>query len=565
MYERLCLEVSLMVTFSDLGIDDALVRVLRQQGIEAPFEVQTEAIPDGMLGRDVCCRAPTGSGKTLAFGLPLLSRTVQAKIEMPTALILTPTRELAEQICKVLNPLAWAVNLDVLAIYGGTSYQKQRKAFSSGVDIIVACPGRLEDLLENDYLTLEDVAVVVIDEADRMADMGFMEPVCRILDQCAPDRQTILFSATLDDDVALLVDKYQNDPVTIEVGPKQVSMESMKHLFWMVRGQEKPDIAFDAIQKVGRSILFCRTRAAVDRVGDELSDLGMMVATLHGGLNQKQRENAMKRFTTSRAKVLIATDVAARGIDIEGVHCVIHYDPPENGKAYKHRSGRTARAGSIGTVLSIVQNPQRRQYQRLQRDVGIRCDFDPPKFEDLPANNFELIASDDRRERGSRGDRGNSRRGGRGNDRGNSNRWGDKSGGRRGGSGGGGGGKWYDQKRNNSGGSRKPYGGSGGGGGQRSSGGGGGQRSSGGGGQRSSGGSSDGGDSETRKSSGRQDDRGGRHDRRNSHYGRNAQGHTKNKDGGNRSGGGGRRSSGSRFDKGKSNRSNKQGSRQGRY
>ena len=557
MYERLCLEVPLMVSFSDLGIDDALVRVLRQQGIEAPFEVQTEAIPDGMLGRDVCCRAPTGSGKTLAFGLPLLSRTVQAKIEMPTALILTPTRELAEQICKVLNPLAWAVNLDVLAIYGGTSYQKQRKAFSNGVDIIVACPGRLEDLLENDYLTLEDVAVVVIDEADRMADMGFMEPVCRILDQCAPDRQTILFSATLDDDVALLVDKYQNDPVTIEVGPKQVSMDSMKHLFWMVRGQEKPDIAFDAIQKVGRSILFCRTRAAVDRVGDELSDLGMMVATLHGGLNQKQREKAMQRFTTSRAKVLIATDVAARGIDIEGVHCVIHYDPPENGKAYKHRSGRTARAGSIGTVLSIVQNPQRRQYQRLQRDVGIRCDFEPPKFEDLPANNFELIASDDRRERGSRGDRGNSRRGGRGNDRGNSNRWGNKSGGRRGGSGGGGGGKWYDQKRNNSGGSRKPYGGGGGGGGQRNSGGGGGRRSS--------GVRSDDGDSETRKSSGRQDDRGGRHDRRNSHYGRNAQGHTKNKDGGNRSGGGGRRSSGSRFDKGKSNRSNKQGSRQGRY
>jgi len=540
-----------MVSFSDLGIEEPLVRVLRQQGIEEPFEVQTEAIPDGMLGRDICCRAPTGSGKTLAFGLPLLSRTVQAKIEMPTALILTPTRELAEQICKVLNPLAWAVNLDVLAIYGGTSYQKQRKAFSSGVDIIVACPGRLEDLLENDYLTLEDVAIVVIDEADRMADMGFMEPVCRILDQCTPDRQTILFSATLDDDVALLVDKYQNDPVTIEVGPKEVSMESVKHLFWMVRGQEKPDVAFDAIQKVGRSILFCRTRAAVDRVSDELSDLGMMVATLHGGLNQKQRENAMKRFTSSRAKVLIATDVAARGIDIEDVHCVIHYDPPENGKAYKHRSGRTARAGSAGTVLSIVQNPQRRQYQRLQRDVGIRCDFGPPEFEALPANDFELIASNDRSEGRNRGDRGNSRRGGRGNDRGNSSRWGNKAGGRRGG--GGGSGKWYDQKRSNSGGSRKPYGGSSGGGG-------------GAGGRRSSGVRSDDGDSETRKSSGRQDDRGGRHDRRNSHYGRNAQGHTKNKDGGGRrSGGGGRRSGGSRFDKGKSNRSNKQGSRQGRY
>jgi len=552
MSERLCLEVPLMLSFSDLGIEDSLVRVLRQQGIEEPFEVQREAIPDGMLGRDICCRAPTGSGKTLAFGLPLLSRTVQAKIEMPTALILTPTRELAEQICKVLNPLAWAVDLDVLAVYGGTSYQKQRKAFSNGVDIIVACPGRLEDLLENDYLTLEDVAVVVIDEADRMADMGFMEPVCRLLDQCAPDRQTILFSATLDDDVSLLVDKYQNDPVTIEVGPKEVSMESVKHLFWMVRGQEKPDVAFDAIQKVGRSILFCRTRAAVDRVSDELSDLGMMVATLHGGLNQKQRENAMKRFTSSRAKVLIATDVAARGIDIEGVHCVIHYDPPENGKAYKHRSGRTARAGSAGTVLSIVQNPQRRQYQRLQRDVGIRCDFGPPELEVLPANDFELIASNDRSEGRNRSDRGNSRRGGRGNDRGNnSSRWGNKNGGRRGGgsSGGSGGGKWYDQKRNSNSGSKPSYRGNSNG-------------NSGGGGRRSSGVRSDDGDSETRNSSGRQDDRGGRHDRRNSHYGRNAQGHTKNKDAGNRSGGGGgRRSSGSRFDKGKSNRSNKQGGR----
>ena len=543
MSERLCLEVPLMVSFSDLGIEDSLVRVLRQQGIEEPFEVQREAIPDALLGRDVCCRAPTGSGKTLAFGLPLLSRTVQAKIEMPTALILTPTRELAEQICKVLNPLAWSVDLDVLAVYGGTSYQKQRKAFAKGVDIIVACPGRLEDLLENDYLTLEDVAIVVIDEADRMADMGFMEPVCRLLDKCSPDRQTILFSATLDNDVALLVDRYQNDPVTIEVGPKEVSIESMKHLFWLVRGQEKPDVAFDAIQKVGRSILFCRTRAAVDRVGDELSDLGMMVATLHGGLNQKQRENAMKRFTTSRAKVLIATDVAARGIDIEGVHCVIHYDPPENGKAYKHRSGRTARAGTAGTVLSIVQNPQRRQYQRVQRDVGIRYSIDPPNFEDLPTNNFELIASDDRGEGRSRGGQGNSRRGGRGNDRSNSNRWGNKGGGgRRGGgsSGGGGGGKWYDQKRSNSSGSSKP---------QRSN--------DGGGGRRSSGVRSGDGDSDTRKGSGRQEDRGDRHDRRNNHYGRNAQGHSKSKDSGNRSGGGGRRSSGSRFDKGKSNRSNK--------
>lgn len=393
-----------MVSFSDLGIEGSLIRVLRQQGIEEPFEVQREAIPDALLGRDVCCRAPTGSGKTLAFGLPLLSRTERAKIEMPTSLILTPTRELAEQICKVLNPLARAVDLEVLAVYGGTSYSRQRKALQNGVDIIVACPGRLEDLLQSDYLTLEDVSIVVLDEADRMADMGFMDPVCRILDKCSPRRQTILYSATLDDEVAVLVEKYQKNPVHIGVGPKEVSMDSMRHLFWMVRGQEKPEIAFEAIQKVGRTVLFCRTRAGVDRVGDELSEFGMEVSTLHGGLNQRQRDRAMKRFTGSRSQVLIATDVAARGIDIEGVHCVIHYDPPENGKAYKHRSGRTARAGTDGTVISLVQKPQKRLYIRLQRDVGIKCEMDQGDLEELPSNEFNLVESEGGREgRQSRG------------------------------------------------------------------------------------------------------------------------------------------------------------------
>ena len=315
-----------MVSFSDLGIEDHLVTVLKQQGILEPFEVQREAIPDGMLGHDICCRAPTGSGKTLAFGLPLLSRTRRADVEMPTALILTPTRELAEQITNVLKPLAKAADLEVLSVYGGTSYTPQRKALRNGVDVVIACPGRLLDLLDRGDLGLADVEAVVIDEADRMADMGFMGPVCDILDECSLERQTILFSATLDDEVAELVDKYQHNPITIEVGPKEVSMDSMNHLFWMTKSHDKASVASDAIKKSGRSIVFCRTRAGVDRVGDRLADQGIEVATLHGGLNQRQRDRAMQRFSSSRSQALVATDVAARGLDIEGVNCVIHFD-----------------------------------------------------------------------------------------------------------------------------------------------------------------------------------------------------------------------------------------------
>ena len=394
-----------MVSFTDLGIEDHLVTVLKQQGIIEPFEVQREAIPDGMLGHDICCRAPTGSGKTLAFGLPLLSRTRRADVEMPTALILTPTRELAEQISNVMKPLAKAVNLEVISVYGGTSYTPQRKALRNGVDVVIACPGRLLDLLDRGDLGLADVETVVIDEADRMADMGFMGPVCDILDECSLERQTILFSATLDDEVAELVDKYQHNPVTIEVGPKEVSMDSMNHLFWMTKSHDKASVASDAIKKSGRSIVFCRTRAGVDRVGDRLADQGIEVATLHGGLNQRQRDRAMQRFSSSRSQALVATDVAARGLDIEGVNCIIHFDPPENGKAYKHRSGRTARAGAEGTVISLVQNPQRRAYQRIQKSVGIEYEFTQPDLEDVTHNPFEAAPrpQGERNERQGRG------------------------------------------------------------------------------------------------------------------------------------------------------------------
>ena len=299
-----------MVSFSDLGIEPLLVDALKQQGIVEPFEVQRESIPDAMLGRDVCCRAPTGSGKTLAFGLPLLARTEEAEPRRPTSLILTPTRELAEQIFNVLDPLAYELQLYVQAMYGGSSYNKQFRALERGIDVLVACPGRLIDMMDRGAVSLEDVAIVVLDEADRMADMGFMEPVCKILDQCKKDRQTILFSATLDDEVADLVRDYQTNPVTIEVGPKEVSMESMTHYFWLMPNSKKSAISSEIIRKCGRTIIFCRTRNGVDRVGDEMQYDGMAIETLHGGLSQRQRDSAMKRFQHGECMALIATAVS---------------------------------------------------------------------------------------------------------------------------------------------------------------------------------------------------------------------------------------------------------------
>jgi len=469
-----------MVSFSDLGVNARIVDALRKQGITEPFEVQTEAIPDGMLGKDICCRAPTGSGKTLAFGLPLIEKTPQADPGRPTSLILTPTRELAEQIYKVLEPLAWEMELYVHAVYGGVSYTKQFRALERGVDILVACPGRLIDLLDRGTLSLKEVGMVVIDEADRMADMGFMEPVCKILNACKEDRQTILFSATLDDEVADLVRDFQHNPVTIEVGPKEVTMESMTHFFWLMPNSKKSTISSEIIRKCGRSIIFCRTRAGVDRVGEDLEYDGMGIETLHGGLSQRQRDGAMKRFQHGECMALVATDVAARGIDVEGVNCVIHYDPPENGKAYKHRSGRTARGGASGIVISLVQKPQKKAFNRMQREVGIKAEFTPPEFSELPEFEVEYIPAKPRRSYGSR-DRNDSRGGHYGDRNQRSSGGGGRGGGGRGGGGRGGGGRGSGGGRG--GGGRGGDRGSGGGrGGDRGSGGGrGGDRGSGGG------------------------------------------------------------------------------------
>ena len=412
-----------MVRFSDLGIKPSLVESLSNEGIVEPFEVQIEAIPSALEGRDICCRAPTGSGKTLAFGLPLISRAKPAEPKRPTALILTPTRELAEQIRNVLDPLAWSYSqMKVLSIYGGSSYGRQIKALERGVEILVACPGRLLDLIERRALTLEEIDIVVLDEADRMADMGFMEPVCRIIDKCTSRPQMILFSATLDHEVSKLVRTYQDDPVKIEVGPEEISMDSMDHKFWSIKPHNKTEIAVKSVRRSGRSIIFCRTRAGFDRLSKEMQLDSVPLSSLHGGLNQKQRDRAMNKFSSGRSMVLIATDVAARGIDVEGINCVIHYDPPDDAKAYKHRSGRTARAGNSGVVISFVKKNEQRTYNRIQRAVGIRKRFTDPRPEELKKNEFTLVPSregsgGDQQTKKRRSRRGRSRNSRRNKDR----------------------------------------------------------------------------------------------------------------------------------------------------
>ena len=357
--------------------------VLRDGGIEEPFEVQTKTIPGALEGRDVCCRAPTGSGKTLAFGIPLVTMSPKAEPKRPTSLILTPTRELAEQIRGVLKPLADSIGLRTASVYGGTPYKGQYRRLNKGVEILVACPGRLIDLLDRGALRLDDVGIVVLDEADRMADMGFMQPVRSILDKCKQDRQTILFSATLDEEVSEIVESYQHDPLRVGIGPEEVSMDSMQHFFWKINSRGKAELASYIAEKCGRSIIFCRTRAGVNRLGDEMSEMDLSFTTLHGGMKQKQRDRSMHKFSAGQARVMIATDVASRGIDVDDVNCVIHFDPPDDGKAYKHRSGRTARAGSTGTVVSLVLRSQNRQYKRIQEEVGIRCKMTEPEPEAL--------------------------------------------------------------------------------------------------------------------------------------------------------------------------------------
>jgi len=368
----------LTTTFASLGIPDGLAEFLEELGFITPFDVQTATIPDALAGRDVSARAPTGSGKTLAFGLAMLIRVEGAKPRRPLGLVLAPTRELAEQIQRELDPIARAGGRSIIAIYGGVGYEPQKRALARGVDVLVACPGRLADLIGQGEVDLNEVEVVVVDEADRMADMGFLPEVKRLLNRTPDDRQTMLFSATLDGDVAVLTRNYQRDPVRHEVGDAEPNIEDMRHLFWRLDPTGRVDVAADLIQAVGPTIVFCRTRRGADRVATQLERAGATAAAIHGSRSQSQRNRALQSFADGNVEALVATDVAARGIHVDGVACVLHFDPPSDEKAYLHRSGRTARAGAQGVVVSFVADDELRDADKLVRILRLRADLNTP-------------------------------------------------------------------------------------------------------------------------------------------------------------------------------------------
>jgi superfamily II DNA/RNA helicase len=403
--------VIMTATFAQLGLPNSLVRSLEQRGILEPFPVQEATIPDALSGKDVSGKAPTGSGKTIAFGLPLLARVERAKPNRPRGLVLAPTRELADQIKQELAPLAQAVGRNVFAIYGGVGYGPQRNAMRRGVDVLVATPGRLEDLIEQRTVDLSQADIVVVDEADRMADMGFLPAVRRILDRTAKRRQTLLFSATLDGDIAVLSRSYQHDPVRHDAGNVDSEAIDAKHHFWLVEHHDRVEHTADLIKAADRSIVFTRTRHGADRLAKQLSKLGVTAVAMHGGRSQNQRNRALQAFSTYRAQALIATDVAARGIHIDAVASVIHFDPPTDHKDYLHRSGRTARAGVTGTVVSLVTGDQKRAVRRMQKELDLDAPIEPPELEALdhggtrigePSTNGSRPAP--RRPQGSRSD-----------------------------------------------------------------------------------------------------------------------------------------------------------------
>jgi len=359
-------------TFDSLGVAPELAATLAQQGIAEPFPIQALTIADALAGRDVCGRAQTGSGKTLAFGLPLLQRTSKSRPGRPRALVLVPTRELAVQVRDVLAPLGQAVGLRTAAVYGGADMERQIKSLRRGADVVIATPGRLIDLGNRRVLSVADVEVLVLDEADRMADMGFMPQVEWVLRRLERPHQTLLFSATLDGAVDHLVKRYLTDPVRHHVEYQRVTVEEMEHRFLSVHQMDKPKVAAAICRGSAKTLVFVRTKRGADRLVDQLRREGLKAAAIHGDLRQGARETALRQFSEGTLPALVATDVAARGLDIDAVDVVVHFDPPEDHKAYLHRSGRTARAGESGVVVTLTLWDQVQEVERIQRRIGLR-------------------------------------------------------------------------------------------------------------------------------------------------------------------------------------------------
>jgi superfamily II DNA/RNA helicase len=362
-------------SFADLGVPRPLVRALDKEGITTPFEIQTATVPDALAGRDVLGRGQTGSGKTLAFGLPLLARLSagpKARPRHPRALILVPTRELAMQVADALRPLGRAVGLFLATAVGGVPYDRQIDGLRRGVDVMVATPGRLGDLIQRGACSLDDIDITVLDEADQMADMGFLPEVTELLNKTPSGGQRLLFSATLDGDVDTLVRRFMTDPVTHSTAPPVATVSTMDHHILLIPPHDKLGVAASIAAREGRTIMFVRTQMGVDRLVGQLAAVGVRAGALHGGKTQRARTRTLAEFREGRVGVLVATDVAARGIHVDGVSLVVHIDPPNDSKDYLHRAGRTARAGESGAVVTLVLPKQRRSTLALLLRAGVK-------------------------------------------------------------------------------------------------------------------------------------------------------------------------------------------------
>jgi superfamily II DNA/RNA helicase len=373
------------ISFGSLGLDPRLVRELAARGIEEPFAIQSRALPDALAGRDVLGRAQTGSGKTLAFGLPLLTRltagTAAKRDKAPRALVLVPTRELCKQVADVLTPLGRTIGVTIATVYGGVPIGRQIDRVRTA-DVVVATPGRLVDLLDRHAITLDGVEITVLDEADHMADLGFLPTVTDLLGQTPADGQRMFFSATLDRGVGQLVTSFVNDPALHAV-PARTDAGIAEHSVLVLSAADKVTVATEIAGRPGRTLFFVRTKHGADRLAQQLSKSGVGAAAIHGNRNQNQRQRALDAFAAGHPRVLVATDVAARGIHVDDVDLVVQYDPPDDHKDYLHRSGRTARAGASGMVVALVERGQVRELQRLHTAAGIT------------AAKHEVVAGDD--------------------------------------------------------------------------------------------------------------------------------------------------------------------------
>ncbi len=361
------------VTFADLGLPEPVVRKLAQNGVTIPFPIQAATVPDALQGKDILGRGRTGSGKTLSFGLPLLTRLAGARTERkrPRGVILTPTRELAMQVSDALQPYGDVLGLKLKVVCGGTSMANQISALERGVDILVATPGRLRDLIGRGSCSLEDVEVAVLDEADQMSDLGFMPEVTELMDQLPEGGQRMLFSATMEKEIDTLVRRYLVTPVVHEVDAAQGAVTTMSHHVLVVKPRDKAPVTSAIASRKGRTIIFVRTQLGADRVAEQLREGGVGAEALHGGMTQGARTRTMADFKEGKVNVLVATDVAARGIHVDNIDLVLNVDPAGDHKDYLHRSGRTARAGLSGTVVSLALPHQRRQIFRLMEDAGV--------------------------------------------------------------------------------------------------------------------------------------------------------------------------------------------------